>query len=100
MHEKNCELFVANFWDPIEKRIKEKDHLYYAGGTLFVDNKDRPGGIALNLDGAGFSYSSHAHLKETKLYMPKYILVLVRELYIEICGETDHYKEEVSKNSI
>lgn len=69
--------------------------MYYVGGSLCIDNIDKPGGIALNLNGRGFVYSKHAHMKNSVLYIPADIFKLVKECYLDIKGHTDHYKEHI-----
>ncbi|MDD5649402.1 MAG: hypothetical protein PHF86_03145 [Candidatus Nanoarchaeia archaeon] len=69
-------------WRHIEKRIIEKDNLYYVGRTLCVDNKIS-GGIALNLNGIGFVYSKHKFMKNSRVYIPEHILKIIKLLYIE-----------------
>ena len=80
------ELAIKKFWQNIEQRLIKRDCLYFAGGTLCVDNDGKQGGIGLNLDGCGFVYSSYFHMKNSKVYVPKHILKLVHEIYIETKG--------------
>jgi len=74
------------FWNHVELRVITREGLYYAGGTLCVDNQDRPGGIALNLDGKGFIYTNHSHMKNGQVYLPQHISKLVHNIYKEIKG--------------
>jgi hypothetical protein len=98
---RECELFVAKIWEPIEQRLKKRERLYYVGGTLCVDHDNTKfesdiSGIALNLNGKGFVYNRYiSRFKNDTLYVPVYVLKLVREIYLELKGETDHYKKEV-----
>jgi len=69
------------FWRHIEKRLVERDSLYYVGSTLCIDKEK--GGIALNTDGNGFVYSNYFWLKNTKIYQPDHILKIVIEIYNE-----------------
>lgn len=99
---RECELFVAKIWEPIEQRLKKRERLYYIGGTLCVDRfyniKKGDRGIGLNLDGKGFVYNQYIRkFKNDTLYIPKHILKLVRVIYLETKGETDHYKKEVNQ---
>jgi hypothetical protein len=48
----------------------------------------RRGFVAMNLDGKGFTSAG-------KLVLPKPIHQLVKETYLKVKGETEHFKEEV-----
>lgn len=86
-------MFVKKFWSHVEDRLVKRQHLYFTGGTLCIDNeKSKGGGIGLNLDGKGFVYSSHTHLKNDTLYVPKHIMDLVHEIYKETKGSKLHKK--------
>lgn len=78
----NINLFSSKFWGHIEKRLIERDSLYYVGSTLCVD-KEKSMGIALNTDGKGFVYNKYFWLKNTKIYQPDYIFKIVIEIYKE-----------------
>ncbi|MDD5649995.1 MAG: hypothetical protein PHF86_06215 [Candidatus Nanoarchaeia archaeon] len=83
-------------WRHIAKRIITREGpIYYVGGSLCIDNIDKSGGVALNLNGKGFVYSSHAHMKNSTFFAPKSILELVKECYLSVKGNTNHYKEIV-----
>jgi len=88
--------FVKQFWQHVEDRLVERQSLYFMGGTLAVDNIDKPGGIALNLNGKGFvfgpTYKFITNFNST-FYTPDYITKLVREIYLETKGRTKHYIE-------
>jgi hypothetical protein len=92
---------MLKFWEHIMKKIENKQNLYYVGGTLCVDNDKTAGGVALNLDGCGFVYSNpYPFFKNWngKIYMPQEITELVRRLYLEIKGETEHFIDTVKND--
>jgi hypothetical protein len=92
MVETNYNIFPV-CWRHIAKRIITKTGpMYYVGGSLCVDNIDKPGGIALNLNGMGFIYSNHTHMKNSIFYIPKSIFKLVKETYLSVKGNTEHKK--------
>jgi hypothetical protein len=85
---------VAKFWHKVEQRLRNRDGvMYYAGGTLCIDFTK--GGIGLNLDGKGFVFGTSPLVKNDRVYQPRHILELVRNLYLEIKGSTDHFKRAV-----
>jgi hypothetical protein len=81
---------MTKFWRHIEERLITREHLYYIGGTLCVDNENKPGGIGLNLNGKGFIYSGN--LKNSTVYIPKHISELVHQIYRDVKGE-GRYRE-------
>ena len=101
-------LFFANtlkeksvkFWNHIEQRLITRDgKIYYMGGTLAIDDIYPNSGIALNLDGTGFLFHYNRkkipHLKNSKVYLPKYILKMVRSIYLEMIGFNYYYLENL-----
>jgi hypothetical protein len=83
-------MISQKFWRHIELRLITKENLYYAGGTLCVDTEK--GGVALNIDGKGFVYGNHQHLKNSKVYIPEHISSLVHQIYKELKGEKLFYE--------
>lgn len=80
-------MIAEKCWRHVEIRLITRESLYYAGGTLCVDNIGKPGGIGLNINGKGFVYTCHHHLKNGVVYLPKHITKLVHEIYNETRGE-------------
>ena len=78
---------TEKFWKIIEDALDDPDrsYTYYIGGSLCVDLPT--GGVALNLDGTGFSFKGGL----------LYILEKVRIVYVDTKGETDYYKSEKIK---
>lgn len=86
--------FQHTIWKHVEEKLIniEGTGAYYAGGTLSLPlGKDR--GICLNLNGKGFVLNNS--IKNTMVYLPEHITKLVREIYLKVCGKTEHYLESV-----
>lgn len=88
---------VEKFWSHIETRLITCEKLYYAGGTLCVDNIGKSGGIGLNLNGKGFVFTNHPHMKNSKVYLPSHITKMVHDFYKEVKGEKryQHRMQEI-----
>lgn len=71
--------------------------MYYMGATLCVDIT-KTCGVALNLDGTGFTYGTQSKcpwVRERKIYIPKEVLEYVRIIYLEYKDNQAHYDEVV-----
>lgn len=83
---------IRKFWKEVEEKLINvgDSEAYYCGGTLSVPlTKKR--GICLNLNGSGFVLNTEPHMKNTKVYQPKFILEIVRKIYLKEKGKTEHY---------
>ena len=88
---------MSKFWQHVEQQLVTREgRIYYAGGTLIVDF-EKGGGIGMNLNGKGFVMPSKQYnfFKNDRVYMPESITNLVRSIYLEIKGKTDHFIEQV-----
>jgi len=90
------ETFRINCWEKVENHLKTLEgKIYYVGGTLCVD-LSKFVGVGMNLNGKGFIYGSRNPLmKNSIVYLPDHISSLVKELYLKLKGETEHYKESI-----
>lgn len=86
------DIIIRKFWKHVENKLKNinSSGSYYCGGTLSVPLFNKRG-ICLNLDGTGFVLNSDPHMKSQKLYQPKFILKIVRDIYLKEKGKTNHY---------
>lgn len=91
-------IVVPKYWQHIYKRLIARSELYYFGGTLCVDNLNGPGGLGLNLNGRGFVYTHHSYMNNSTFYMPTSILTLVRTIYLETKGHTQHYSNSIIRS--
>lgn len=91
---------VSKFWIDVEHRLITQDSLYFAGGTLMMDINN--GLIAFNLDGKGFICHTPelSHFKNGTLYMPDHITDLVRKIYLDTKGQTEHYITSCAVNDV
>jgi len=82
-------------WDPVRKQLLDLGNSgsYYGGGTLFVpfgkprvneDGSESRSEVGLNLDGTGFVIGSMKDVKNknSKIYLPKDVTLLVRVIYM------------------
>jgi len=92
---------VSKFWNDVESRlITREGSIYFAGGTLVMDTDN--GIICFNLDGKGFiSHTQEfSYFKNGTIYLPDHILELVRKIYLDVKGSTEHYTTEVNKKLV
>ena len=82
-----------SYWKPVEDALINRDvPIYFVGGTLCVDYA-KSKGIGINLDGRGFVFN--ASLKNGRVYVPKHVVAIVRDIYLQTKGKTNHFKEKV-----
>jgi len=90
---------MSKFWNHVEERlITRTGNMYFMGGTLSV-GLSKDSGVALNLNGKGFVFGKIKTIpcKEVndRVYLPQHITDLVRQIYLDVKGETEHYRESV-----
>lgn len=82
-------------WEKIRGHIVAKDvNIYYAGGTLCLDIRNRV--VCLNLDGRA-TYFTGGDIIETQ---PKDVNIMVQRAYLKEKGDTDYFVEETLKAAV
>lgn len=89
---------IRKFWKHVEDELNniKFSKAYYCGGSLSVPLLKKRG-ICLNIDGTGFVLNTDPHMKNQKLYQPKFILEKVRKIYLKEKGKTEYYKKHVKR---
>jgi len=92
---------VSNIWKPVLEALVEGKarSIYYLGATLCVDISETCG-VAMNIDGTGFTYGKERctfERKSRRVYLPEEILEYVRICYLEYKTNLEYFNEKVKE---